>query len=195
MVNDIATRQRILNLAGFGPLVVDGIRGPKTKAAEKKWNDEQEIIVRDFGMLDDRSEKNVRTLLPEFQRVTRSWFVARAVPVAKSLGLTVKIIGGTRDFAEQQKIYSQGRTSPGPRVTNAKPGTSFHNFGCAFDVGLFDAAGRYIEDDTKYIRFFCRADKPELSKWGGDFKSFKDYPHVEFHGLGGNIAAIRRASE
>jgi peptidoglycan L-alanyl-D-glutamate endopeptidase CwlK len=184
MTKDISTQQRLLNLAGLGPLAVDGISGPKTKSALEKWNAEQAKIISEFGELDTRSERNVKTLLPEFQRVIRKWMTERAIPAAKTISLTVKIICGTRDFAEQSRLYAQGRTTPGARVTNAKAGSSFHNYGVAVDIGLFDKQGRYITTDSHYNGFFGRAGIPAGCVWGGNFKSFKDTPHLEWHGVG-----------
>ncbi len=40
---------------------------------------------------------------------------------------------GYRTFPEQAKLYFQGRTTPGAIVTNAGPGLSLHNYGCATD--------------------------------------------------------------
>ena len=60
-----------------------------------------------------------------------------------------------RSFAEQNLIYSQGRTRPGKIVTNAKPGQSIHNF-------------RYAcySDDTEILtdsgwKLFSELDKTE----------------------------------
>src|SRR2546430_203087 len=39
-----------------------------------------------------------------------------------------------RSEAEQEALYAQGRTAPGPKVTNAKPGHSAHNYGFAIDI-------------------------------------------------------------
>jgi peptidoglycan LD-endopeptidase CwlK len=39
-----------------------------------------------------------------------------------------------RTFAEQAALYAQGRTKPGPVVTDAAEGLSFHNYGLAIDV-------------------------------------------------------------
>ncbi len=41
-----------------------------------------------------------------------------------------------RSFERQATLYAQGRSSPGPIVTNARPGTSMHNYGLAFDVAI-----------------------------------------------------------
>lgn len=41
-----------------------------------------------------------------------------------------------RTLAEQAALYAQGRTAPGPVVTDARPGTSAHNYGLAIDVAI-----------------------------------------------------------
>jgi peptidoglycan L-alanyl-D-glutamate endopeptidase CwlK len=47
------------------------------------------------------------------------------------------IVTCTRRTAEEQAVlYAQGRTTPGPIVTRAKPGQSAHNFGLAVDVAI-----------------------------------------------------------
>jgi hypothetical protein len=45
---------------------------------------------------------------------------------------------GYRSFEEQTRIYNQGRLTPGPIVTKAKPGTSSHNYGCSSDWCLWE---------------------------------------------------------
>lgn len=52
----------------------------------------------------------------------------------KKAGYPLLITQAYRSKAEQDALYAQGRTKPGPRVTNAQGGDSFHNFGVAFDV-------------------------------------------------------------
>lgn len=37
------------------------------------------------------------------------------------------VVYGHRTHAEQAALYAKGRTTPGPRVTNAAPGQSKHN--------------------------------------------------------------------
>ena len=41
-----------------------------------------------------------------------------------------------RTFAEQDALYAQGRTKKGKKVTNAKGGQSYHNYGLAVDIVL-----------------------------------------------------------
>jgi peptidoglycan LD-endopeptidase CwlK len=57
-------------------------------------------------------------------------FIAKA----KTAGIDIKITAGMRTFEEQEKLYNQGRTTPGNIVTKAKPGQSFHNYGLAIDI-------------------------------------------------------------
>lgn len=52
----------------------------------------------------------------------------------KDVGAHYYAVQGTRTFPEQAKLYFQGRTLPGARVTNAQPGLSCHNYGIAVDV-------------------------------------------------------------
>lgn len=42
-----------------------------------------------------------------------------------------------RSSRRQGELYAQGRTTPGPIVTKARPGESFHQYACAADL-VFD---------------------------------------------------------
>ena len=51
-----------------------------------------------------------------------------------------------RTFAEQDALYAQGRTKAGAKVTNARGGQSYHNFGLSIDIVLLvdkDKNGTY----------------------------------------------------
>jgi peptidoglycan L-alanyl-D-glutamate endopeptidase CwlK len=48
-------------------------------------------------------------------------------------GIAFRVTQGRRTWLEQDVLYAQGRTAPGPRVTNARGGESWHNLGCAVD--------------------------------------------------------------
>lgn len=190
MIADIKTRQRVLNLAGFKAGAVDGIAGPKTQTAQDKWEafHKELAAIKSF---DSRTETNLQTLLPQFCAAARAW-LSVAIPTAEAMGYTLKVICGTRDWTEQNALYSKGRITSGPKVTNARAGYSFHNFGCAFDFGLFTSSGAYVTDGTPYKKLvkawpFTHA----AVTWGGSFKSLKDYPHFEWHGAGKTTAELR----
>lgn len=95
----------------------------------------------------------------------------------KQKGVDVRIISGLRTYAEQDALYAKGRTAPGPKVTNARAGFSNHNFGTAWDIGLFEGK-KYLTDSPLY-KEIGEISRSLGLKWGGDFKSFKDYPHYE----------------
>src|SRR6478609_5661733 len=48
----------------------------------------------------------------------------------------IRIVQGLRTIKEQDDLYAQGRTKPGKVVTNARGGSSFHNYGVAFDFAI-----------------------------------------------------------
>jgi peptidoglycan L-alanyl-D-glutamate endopeptidase CwlK len=125
---------------------------------------------------DPRTEKNIATLHPKAQEKARA-FMALAVPAMAAHGLEVRIISGNRTYAEQNALYAQGRSKPGPKVTNAQGGYSNHNFGVAWDIGLFN--GSHYLDESPYYRECGRLGKSLGLAWGGDWKSIQDEPHFE----------------
>lgn len=187
---DVKTDQRLLNLAGFKAGKVDGIVGPRTQAAYERWR----AAEPELGDVDERSAKNIRTMLPEAQVVVRDWLLEQAMPAAKELGYVVKVICGTRSWKEQEELYAKGRTAPGPRVTNAKAGSSWHNYGVAFDIGLFTASGGYVTDGKVYEKFGKLAGAPVGCEWGGKWFSFKDFPHYQWTQVYGSLARLKAYS-
>lgn len=93
------------------------------------------------------------------------------------LGITLRAVQTLRTFAEQQAIWDQGRTTPGPIVTKAKPGYSYHQYGMAVDYGHLVVNGTVIDWHFDYSLLLPYM--PEGMTWGGNFTSIKDYPHFE----------------
>jgi peptidoglycan L-alanyl-D-glutamate endopeptidase CwlK len=155
---------------------VDGRAGPET------WGAIYAHIVKPKigGVLpaeaiepvDPRSEKNIATLLPEVQPIARA-----LVQKAALAGIRIKIISGLRSYAEQDALYAQGRTTPGDIVTKARGGYSNHNFGIAFDVGVFES-GKYLKDSEKYKAVGALGMDLGL-EWGGSWRSFVDQAHFQ----------------
>lgn len=107
------------------------------------------------------------------------------VEEAEGLGVHYWAVSGFRSYAEQMRLWAQGRTQPGLKVTNAKGGESAHNFGIAADFcrdGVVDRRG--LQPDWKpesYATLGQLAAKHGLA-WGGDW-ALKDYPHVQLPGF------------
>lgn len=90
----------------------------------------------------------------------------------------VRVTQGLRTIEEQNALYAQGRTKPGPVVTNAKGGKSYHNYGLAIDFVLLYSgvvSWKVNADWMKVVNVF----KAAGYTWGGNFRSIKDYPHLE----------------
>lgn len=90
--------------------------------------------------------------------------------------IPVVVTATLRTWPEQDALYAQGRTAPGPRVTNARGGESWHNFGRAFDVA-FVVDGRPTWDGP-WERLGMLGEALGL-EWGGRW-SHPDRPHFQF---------------
>lgn len=122
--------------------------------------------------VDDRSEKVIATLLPEVHPMARA-----LVQKAADNGIRIKLISGLRSYAEQEALYAKGRTAPPPKVTNARGGYSNHNFGIAFDIGVFEGAA-YLPESPKYKAVGVLGAELGL-EWGGNWKTIVDQPHYQ----------------
>lgn len=107
-----------------------------------------------------------------------------------------------RSKAEQDALYAQGRTKPGAIVTNAKGGTSMHNFGLAIDFCLvtpdgkrtvWDVKGDFDKDGVADWMEVVEEAKKLGFTWGGDWTSFVDMPHFQM--LGGLTESQVRAGK
>jgi RHS repeat-associated protein len=134
-------------------------------------------------LLSTRTENNLATLAQPVRDMARSLLYHARV----DLHLEVQVIQGTRTYAEQNALYAQGRTAPGPIVTNASSGYSFHNFGVAFDVGIFRGRS-YVEGGSGYTSVGHLGERTGL-EWGGRWRSFQDTPHFQYPGL--NLDTLR----
>lgn len=95
------------------------------------------------------------------------------------VGVHPVIIQTLRSFEESDLLYQKGRTRPGPIVTNAKAGQSYHNYGLAIDFAL-QVKGKIIWEVNKDWVTVVDIFKAHGWKWGGDWAGkLKDYPHLE----------------
>lgn len=84
-----------------------------------------------------------------------------------------------RSFEEQAHLYAQGRTAPGQKVTNAKPGQTYHNYDLALDFVLLIGGKMVWKVDENWM-IVVNCFKKHGFTWGGDWTGkFKDYPHLE----------------
>ena len=167
-------------------VTVDGKPGPRTwgairafvidKKSATKIKGMGDALVLDGGLVDSRSERNIATLLPHVRPYARA-----LVNVAASNGVIIKVISGTRSLAEQAELFEKFKAG-GPLA--APPGRSNHNYGIAFDVGVFvgsldpEQAKNYQPESAAYDVAGTLASDIGLT-WGGHWISSKDKPHYE----------------
>lgn len=97
--------------------------------------------------------------------------------------ITFRVTQGLRTWQEQLVLYSQGRSTPGKIVTNAEPGESWHNFGCAVDLAPFLPQGGmdWNVNHPVWQRMIAVGESLGLTT-GAKFRTFPDYPHFQLTG-------------
>lgn len=190
--DDVLFYQRFLKSNGYYTGVLDGYWGPVTGEADARFLEDSNSIADKYGKFDPRSESNIITLIPKAQEIARKFLATDASKKAN-----VRILSGTRTYAEQNALYARGRYgNQGPIITKARGGQSNHNFGIAWDIGLFDANGTYITKDADYISFAKKVlSKMGSLEWGGNWNSFKDYPHYQLKAVSQSVTAVRNLFE
>lgn len=192
LTHDTLFYQRFLKANGFYNHTLDGAWGSNTDKADAAFRQRSQDIATQEGTYDPRSESNLITLAPKAQIAARKFLqILKNNATLKNAGKEVRIISGTRTYAEQDTIYAQGRNgNPGPIVTYAKGGQSNHNFGIAWDIGIFHN-GAYITDDAEYrlIADLVRHSLPDL-EWGGNWKR-PDYPHYQHKSISADLTVVR----
>ncbi|WFD12166.1 M15 family metallopeptidase [Tepidibacter hydrothermalis] len=109
------------------------------------------------------------------------YLAEKFIQECKKQGIDVLIYSTFRSKEEQDKLYSQGRTASGEKVTNAKGGYSYHNYGLAFDcVPIINKKAQWNRTDLYDV--MGKIGKSIGLEWGGDFKSIKDRPHFQWTG-------------
>jgi peptidoglycan L-alanyl-D-glutamate endopeptidase CwlK len=115
-------------------------------------------LIRDIGELDKETQIKVRR-----------WLAA-----CEAAGLDVLITSTYRSFAEQRKLFLQS-----PKVTNADQGQSEHNWRRALDfVPMQNGKPVWSPKSPLWSQIAALA-KIEGLEWGGDWKRFRDMPHLQ----------------
>ena len=161
-------------LAGLSALAL--VIGAQSKTAKKVA----------FG-IGDQTERVLASLASSFRPTAREF-----VRQARAEGYPVVLTDGTRTMAEQRRLYAQGRTTAGKIVTQANAGESPHNFGLGIDFAFGDALGQPTWPKDAPWGKVAAIGKALGLKWGGDWSSFTDLPHLETSDWKTTQAAWRR---
>lgn len=144
------------------------------------------------------SEERLNKVHPALAEAAR--VIAEEVKI--KTGHELQVTQGLRTIEEQNALYAKGRTTAGPKVTNARGGESMHNYGLAVDFCLanavFDKNGKKThfpeydistgtgERPVKWVEHpVWRAIRDAAKRLGLDSGydwKFKDKPHVELKG-------------
>lgn len=101
--------------------------------------------------------------------------------------IEIVITDGHRTKEEQDALYERGRSIEGQVVTNVEGGSSYHNYGLAIDFALKLDDGDVVWDMERDDNENGKSDWMEVVTiakdlgfdWGGDWRNFKDYPHLQ----------------
>lgn len=96
----------------------------------------------------------------------------------KEVGIDVIITSTYRDAESQDALYAQGRTVKGPIVTNAKGGSSYHNYRIAFDFCPI-VGGKAMWNDIKLFVKCGEIGKSLGLDYAGDWTTFREYAHLQ----------------
>jgi len=100
---------------------------------------------------------------------------------ASAQGLPFKVWETYRATTTQRAYYAKGRTEPGSKITNARPGFSAHEWGFAVDLVLDLPGINPWDTSVSMMGYWQRLGELAKAKglqWGGDWR-FKDYPHIQ----------------
>lgn len=129
----------------------------------------------------NRSKKNMEGLHPDLKE-----FLNKLIKISK---YDYIITCGIRSDQEQNKLYQKGRTLPGEIITNcdgykykSKHQIKEDGYGWAADIAIL--INRKIDWDIHLFKELVNDEVRALMEkygieWGGDWKSFKDYPHFQ----------------
>lgn len=129
-------------------------------------------------MFDEITIKRIEILHPNIREDVKNWYLEINRKLPK--GVRLRFTHTYRTNAEQDALFNQKT-----KVTNAKGGQSIHNYGLAFDIVILkEINGKWVAD-WKIDKYWLQVADYFKSKgfaWGGDWTSFKDYPHFEVKG-------------
>lgn len=125
------------------------------------------------------NSKDLSELTPEIKAKAE-----QLIKKCAEAGIKISVTSTYRDFEAQEKLYNQV-----PKVTQAKPGNSFHNYRLAFDVVPIVNNKAIWNDENLWSKIGAIGESIGLT-WGGKFSSFPDKPHFQKSGI--SIADLKK---
>lgn len=177
-VFDKSTENVIKNIQKTHGLMVDGICGEKTLAVIDRLYEPNKHNFSSSGFVtpaqEDAVVSEIQPILPKSLSGVHPTLAQKAmqmIAIAESEGYTIRVTQGLRTFAEQDALFRKR-----PKVTNARGGQSYHNYGIAVDFA-FVVNGKISWDERLYKNLGRWCSRVGL-EWGGNWR-FTDLPHCQ----------------
>lgn len=129
----------------------------------------------------NRSKQNMEGLHPQFKN-----FLDKLIKISK---YDFVITCGIRSDKEQNKLYQKGRSLPGKIITNCdgykyKSNHQIKSDGYGYAADIAILINNKIDWDIHLFKELVDDKVRNLMdeyniEWGGDWSSFKDYPHFQ----------------
>lgn len=189
LTDDVIAVQRRLNAIGYNAGYPDGWFGQTTTNAVMRFQRDHGLYPE--GIINPRTRRRLFNPYPkdnyEYRPTSNSLsslnpYVAqlarRFLALTKANNLDVRIQAVFRSWDEEDRLYAQGRTTPGDVITNTRGGESYHNWGLAFDAAPFENGA--VSNDLEKFRKMGRLGQQVGLEWGGTFKDIVDLPHFQY---------------
>lgn len=127
---------------------------------------------RDTSNGDPGGRLNNANLNPTVRSLT-----LQLIEQAQAAGLKPYVVDGVRSFEDQNLAYERGNSK-------VKAGGSWHNYGLAVDIAFWNTAGNgptWTAPNASWDTIGAIGKQVGFTRWGGDFTSFVDRPHFEYH--------------
>jgi peptidoglycan L-alanyl-D-glutamate endopeptidase CwlK len=125
--------------------------------------------------------RSLADLRQPFQVMAQGW-----LDDCHSVSLDILITCTLRPLDEQQRLYDQGRTTPGHIVTNAKPGQSAHNYGLALDfVPMINGKPEWTGKDPAWAHAIAMAEARGMESLAKS--AFPELAHLQLPGWRAHI--------
>jgi hypothetical protein len=119
---------------------------------------------------DPVTDKRIATLHPDIRAACED----SINQVYEDTGIMLRVTQGLRSRSEQADLFAQGRTKPGPIITQLE--VSYHCFGLAFDVvEIKDGKAIWETDWPNVVPIIVK----HGFEWGGNWHKFIDKPHFQ----------------
>jgi peptidoglycan LD-endopeptidase CwlK len=123
------------------------------------------------------SSRNLDDLDPRVKALAQ-----QLIDACTEQGIDLLVTSTYRDNEAQQALYQQGRSLPGPIVTNAKAGQSFHNYRLALDFCPLENGKCAWGDSATFMRVGMIAEGLGMT-WAGRWTGpLREMAHVQYTG-------------